>query len=115
MPTPAPLDVDRAHLMHPLHHPSAHAGTRLWVSGRGAIITDATGRDYIDGLSGLWNVNVGHGREELADAARQQMATLAYHSSYAGSSNEKAIALAEIVVIDGRLGARVVETLATPT
>jgi adenosylmethionine-8-amino-7-oxononanoate aminotransferase len=95
MPTPAPLDVDRAHLMHPLHHPSAHAGTRLWVSGRGAIITDATGRDYIDGLSGLWNVNVGHGREELADAARQQMATLAYHSSYAGSSNEKAIALAE--------------------
>jgi adenosylmethionine-8-amino-7-oxononanoate aminotransferase len=95
MPTPAPLDVDRAHLMHPLHHPSAFGGTRLWVSGKGAIITDSTGRDYIDGLSGLWNVNVGHGREELADAARQQMATLAYHSSYAGSSNEKAIALAE--------------------
>jgi adenosylmethionine-8-amino-7-oxononanoate aminotransferase len=95
MPTPAPLDVDRAHLMHPLHHPSAHTGTRLWVAGKGAIITDSTGRDYIDGLSGLWNVNVGHGREELADAAREQMATLAYHSSYAGSSNEKAIALAE--------------------
>ncbi len=95
MQTPAPLDVDRAHLMHPLHHPSAHAGTRLWVSGTGAVITDSTGRDYIDGLSGLWNVNVGHGRQELADAARQQMATLAYHSSYAGSSNEKAIALAE--------------------
>jgi adenosylmethionine-8-amino-7-oxononanoate aminotransferase len=95
MTTPAPLDLDRAHLIHPLHHPSAHAGTRLWVSGKGAIITDASGRDYIDGLSGLWNVNVGHGREELADAARQQMATLAYHSSYAGSSNEKAIALAE--------------------
>jgi putrescine aminotransferase len=89
------LDVDRAHLIHPLHHPSAHAGTRIWVSGRGAVITDATGREYIDGLSGLWNVNVGHGRQELADAARQQMATLAYHSTYAGSSNEKAIALAE--------------------
>jgi putrescine aminotransferase len=89
------LDVDRAHLLHPLHHPSAHAGTRIWVSGRGAVITDATGREYIDGLSGLWNVNVGHGRQELADAARQQMATLAYHSTYAGSSNEKAIALAE--------------------
>jgi putrescine aminotransferase len=95
MQRPAPLDVDRAHLIHPLHHPSAHPGTRLWVSGRGAVITDSTGRDYIDGLSGLWNVNVGHGRQELADAARQQMATLAYHSSYAGSSNEKAIALAE--------------------
>ena len=95
MHRPAPLDVDRAHLIHPLHHPSAHAATRLWVSGKGAIITDSTGREYIDGLSGLWNVNVGHGRQELADAARQQMATLAYHSTYAGSSNEKAIALAE--------------------
>jgi len=95
MQTPAPLDVDRAHLMHPLHHPSAHAGTRLWVSGTGAVITDSTGRDYIDGLSGLWNVNVGHGRQELAEAARQQMVTLAFHSSYAGGSNEKAIALAE--------------------
>jgi putrescine aminotransferase len=95
MQRPAPLDVDRAHLMHPLHHPSAHAGTRLWVSGTGAVITDSTGREYIDGLSGLWNVNVGHGRQELADAARQQMATLAFHSSYAGGSNGKAIALAE--------------------
>jgi putrescine aminotransferase len=95
MQTPAPLDVDRAHLIHPLHHPSAHSGTRLWVSGTGAVITDSTGRDYIDGLSGLWNVNVGHGRQELAEAARQQMATLAYHSTYAGSTNEKAIALAE--------------------
>ncbi|HEU4927149.1 MAG TPA: aspartate aminotransferase family protein [Vicinamibacterales bacterium] len=95
MDTPSPLDVDRAHLMHPLHHPSAHAGTRVWVSGRGAVITDSTGRDYIDGLSGLWNVNVGHGRQELADAARQQMVTLAFHSSYAGGSNERAIALAE--------------------
>ena len=81
--------------MHPLHHPSAYAGTRVWVSGKGAVITDSTGRDYIDGLSGLWNVNVGHGRQELADAARDQMATLAFHSSYAGGSNEKAIALAE--------------------
>ena len=95
MDTPSPLDVDRAHLIHPLHHPSAHAGTRVWVSGRGAVITDSTGRDYIDGLSGLWNVNVGHGRQELADAARQQMVTLAFHSSYAGGTNEQAIALAE--------------------
>jgi putrescine---pyruvate transaminase len=95
MDTPATLDVDRAHLIHSLHHPSAHAGTRLWVSGKGALITDSKGREYIDGLSGLWNVHVGHGRQELADAARQQMATLAYHSTYAGSTNEKAIALAE--------------------
>ncbi len=89
------IDVDRAHLLHPLHHPSAYGSTRIWVEGHGAIIKDASGREYIDGLAGLWNVNVGHGRRELADAARDQMATLAYHSSYAGSTNYPAIALAE--------------------
>jgi adenosylmethionine-8-amino-7-oxononanoate aminotransferase len=62
-----------------LHHPSAHSA----------------GREYIDGLAGLWNVNVGHGRKELADAAQQQMATLAFHSAYAGGTNEPAIRLAE--------------------
>ena len=63
MNTSARLDADRAHLLHPLHHPSANASTRIWVSGEGALIKDATGREYIDGLSGLWNVNVGHGRQ----------------------------------------------------
>jgi len=93
--TPSTLDSDRAHLLHPLHHPSAYASTRIWVSGDGALIKDANGREYIDGLSGLWNVNVGHGRRELADAAQRQMSTLAFHSSYAGGSNQPAIALAE--------------------
>src|SRR5688572_11622338 len=94
MNTPS-LDIDRAHLMHPLHHPSSYATARVWVSGRGAIIMDAAGRDYIDGLSGLWNVNVGHGRAELGDVAKQQMSTLAFHSAYAGGTNEPAIKLAE--------------------
>jgi putrescine aminotransferase len=95
MSIPASLDSDRAHLLHPLHHPSAYASARIWVSGDGALIKDADGREYIDGLSGLWNVNVGHGRRELADAAHRQMSTLAFHSAYAGGSNEPAIALAE--------------------
>ncbi len=90
-----PLATDQAHLMHPLHHPSAYAGTRVWVKGEGARITDATGREYLDGLSGLWNVNIGHGRRELADAAQKQMSTLAFHSAYAGGTNEQAIRLAE--------------------
>ena len=89
------LDTDRAHLMHPLHHPSSYNTARVWVSGRGAIITDAQGRDYLDGLSGLWNVNVGHGRAELGEVAKQQMSTLAFHSAYAGGSNEPAIKLAD--------------------
>jgi putrescine aminotransferase len=90
-----PLEADQAHLLHPLHHPSAYATTRVWVSGEGALIRDSNGREYIDGLSGLWNVNVGHGRRELAEAGSRQMSTLAFHSSYAGGSNEPAIALAE--------------------
>ncbi len=89
------LDTDRAHLMHPLHHPSSYATARVWVSGKGAIITDAAGREYLDGLSGLWNVNAGHGRSELGEVAKRQMSTLAFHSAYAGGSNEPAIALAE--------------------
>jgi putrescine aminotransferase len=96
MPTPRQdLDADRAHLIHPLHHPTTTAAPSVWVRGRGAVITDAEGRDYLDGLAGLWNVHVGHGREELAAAAHGQMSSLAYCSSYAGATNRPAIALAE--------------------
>src|SRR6188472_1738007 len=86
---------DREHLLHPLHHPTAYQHARIWVEGRGATIKDNDGRKYIDGLSGLWNVNVGHGRKELAEAARAQMSTLAFTSAYAGGTNERAIELAD--------------------
>ncbi len=92
-----PLATDQAHLMHPLHHPSAYPATRVWVKGQGARITDATGREYLDGLAGLWNVNIGHGRRELGEAALKQMSTLAFHSAYAGGTNEPAIRLAELM------------------
>src|SRR5947207_9673435 len=59
---------------------------------------DIGGHEYIDGLSGLWNVNVGHGRVELADAAAAQMKDLAFFSGYVGSSNIPAIRLAERLV-----------------
>lgn len=86
---------DQQHLIHPLHHPTAHRAPKIWVEGRGARIKDAEGREYIDGLAGLWNVNVGHGRRELAQAAYDQMCALAFHSAYAGGSNYPAIRLAE--------------------
>ena len=89
------IETDHAHLLHPLHHPSAHQRPKIWVEGKGTVIKDAEGREYIDGLAGLWNVNVGHGRRELAQAALEQMSTLAYSSAYAGSTNFPAIALAE--------------------
>ena len=67
----------------------------MWVRGQGAVLTDADGKEYIDGLAGLWNVALGHGRRELAEAAREQLETLAYASGYAGNSTMPAIELAE--------------------
>jgi adenosylmethionine-8-amino-7-oxononanoate aminotransferase len=64
------------------------------VRGSGATLTDASGREFLDGLSCLWNVNIGHGRRELAEAAAEQMATLAFSTNYVGSSNVPAIRLA---------------------
>jgi len=96
------LDVlvreDQEHLIHPLHHPQDHQHPLMMVEGRGAILKDAEGREYIDGLSCLWNVNAGHGRAELAQAAAEQMARLAFVSSYAGMSNIPAVHLAERLV-----------------
>jgi adenosylmethionine-8-amino-7-oxononanoate aminotransferase len=92
------LQADQRHLIHPLHHPKEHTAARIFVEGRGAILRTADGVDYIDGLSALWNVNAGHGRAELAEAAAAQMTKLAYASAYAGFSNEPAIRLAERIV-----------------
>jgi adenosylmethionine-8-amino-7-oxononanoate aminotransferase len=89
---------DQDHLIHPLHHPSDHLEPLVFVRGRGAVLTDISGREYIDGLAGLWNVNVGHGREELAQAAARQMTELAYYSGYTGFSNVPAIELASKLV-----------------
>jgi adenosylmethionine-8-amino-7-oxononanoate aminotransferase len=89
------LARDLASLIHPLHDPAAQRSGRVWVRGHGAMLVDADGTEYIDGLAGLWNVVLGHGRRELAEAAREQLETLAYASGYAGSSNVRAIDLAE--------------------
>jgi putrescine---pyruvate transaminase len=89
------VQSDLAHLIHPLYHPADHQEARIWVEGRGALMKDINGDEVIDGLGGLWNVNIGHGRRELAEAAMQQMSTLAYCSAYTGASNLPAIELAE--------------------
>ena len=92
------LEADRRFLVHPLHHPDDHREPLVVVEGRGAMLHDANGREYIDGLSGLWNVNVGHGRAELADAASAQMRRIAFASAYIGATNEPAVRLAEKIV-----------------
>jgi adenosylmethionine-8-amino-7-oxononanoate aminotransferase len=99
MPTAAELvRADREHLIHPLHHPVDSGNPIVYVRGRGATVQDIDGREYLDGLSGLWNVNVGHGRAELAEAAASQMKELAYCSGFVGSSNIPSIRLAERLV-----------------
>jgi adenosylmethionine-8-amino-7-oxononanoate aminotransferase len=91
----ARIAADQAHLIHPQHHPSEHLSPHIWERGKGIRISDAEGRTYIDGLSGMWNVNVGHGRRELIDAATRQLESLPFATSYAGASNLPVIALAE--------------------
>ena len=87
------LQQDRQHLLHPLHHPDDHVEPLVLVKGEGAVVWDAQGREFLDGLAGLWNTNVGHGRKELAEAGAAQMSTLAFSSGYIGSSNVPAIEL----------------------
>jgi putrescine---pyruvate transaminase len=95
-PTAAELiKSDQEHVIHPLHHPVDNAQTSIYVRGRGVTVQDLDGNEYLDGLSGLWNVNVGHGRAELAEAAAAQMKELAYVSGFVGSSNIPSITLAE--------------------
>ena len=92
------VNLDREHLIHSLHHPIDHAEPVIYVRGHGIMVEDANGKTYIDGLSGLWNVNAGHGRAELADAAADQMKQLAYCSGFVGSTNVPSIRLAERLV-----------------
>ncbi len=92
---------DHRHLIHPLHATTEHAEPLIFVRGRGAILTDDRGREYFDGLSSLWNVNIGHGRPELGAAAAAQMVVLGYANNYAGFSNPPAIQLAARLVQHG--------------
>jgi putrescine aminotransferase len=86
---------DQQHLIHPLYHPNDAKNPFVWVQGEGSTLRAADGREYIDGLAGLWNVTLGHGRKELAQAAARQMEQLAFTSAYTGHTNLPAVHLAE--------------------
>ncbi len=72
---------------HILMHASAYralaadSGKRILVEGKGCIVRDIDGNEFIDALAGLWLVNVGHGRAEIGEAMARQATTLAYASS----------------------------------
>ena len=90
-------ELDRTHWLHPQGDLGAPPGTipqLMFASGSGATLTDVEGREYVDGMASLWNVNVGYGRAELAEAAATQMRSLAFSSAYGGFSTKPTIELA---------------------
>jgi adenosylmethionine-8-amino-7-oxononanoate aminotransferase len=90
-------ELDRTHWLHPQGDLAAPIDTvpqLIMTGGHGATLTDVEGREYIDAMASLWNVNVGYGRHELADAAAEQMKALAFSSAYGGFGTEPAIKLA---------------------
>ena len=92
------IEADQHYLIHPLHHAKDNEQPLVVVRAKGELLIDADGKEYIDGLSCLWNVNIGHGRKELADAAAAQMTVLDFASAYSGATNPAAVRLAEKLV-----------------
>ena len=88
----------------PFLQPMAHARSAEWdapvmiVSGEGVHVTDADGRRLVDGVAGLWNVNLGHSCEPLRRAIREQLEILPYYSSFEGTSHPLAPRLAQKLV-----------------
>lgn len=91
------LEPDRQSLIHPQHHPCEYLDPQVWISGKGIYLTNYEKKTYIDGLSGMWNVYVGHNRKELIDAAIKQLKKLDFATAYAGSTNLPAIVLVQIL------------------
>jgi len=89
----AAYDID--HIIHPQFNRADHRDAVIYASGKGAVLTDIHGNNYIDGLSSLWNVAVGHGRTELAEAAAAQMSQLAFSNAYTGYANLPSTRLTE--------------------
>ena len=88
--------ADSAHYLHPAtdHKALAEIGARIIVRGDGIYVWDSEGNRILDAMSGLWCVNVGYGRRELADAAYRQLITLPFYNSFFNTSNLPAISLA---------------------
>ncbi|POO55395.1 aspartate aminotransferase family protein [Agrobacterium rosae] len=90
------IELDRAHLVHPVASYRGHEklGVRVLKSAKGATVTDMTGHQMIDGFAGLWCVNAGYGHESIVEAAAKQMRELPYATGYFSLGSEPAIRLA---------------------
>jgi putrescine aminotransferase len=96
MPTAELQALDAAHHMHPFSDNSALAkkGVRIMTQGKGVWLTDSEGHRILDGMAGLWCVNIGYGRTSMGDVAKAQMDQLAYYNTFFQTSHVPAIALA---------------------
>jgi len=93
---------DRGALFHPSTAMGAHARgespTRIIETGKGVYVTDRDGKRSLDAFAGLYCVNVGYGRSEIADAIAAQARQLAYYHAYVGHGSEAAIKLAHMIM-----------------
>ncbi|MBT3266973.1 aminotransferase class III-fold pyridoxal phosphate-dependent enzyme [Candidatus Poribacteria bacterium] len=91
------VSMDREHVWHPMtqHTTLQRRDIGVMREAKGAMITDGDGREYLDAYAGLWNVNVGYGRDEIADAVSEQIRTLPYYPHT--RANEPAARLAEML------------------
>lgn len=90
-------ELDKKHFLHPtssIKQQQAEGPAKIFEKGEGIYLYDLKGDKFIDGLSGLWNVNIGHGREEIGEVAKEQISKLAFTSAFATYSHEPAIRLA---------------------
>lgn len=91
------IDLDKKHFIHPtssLKQQHESGAPFIFTEGKGVYLTDISGKKVLEGMSSLWNVNIGYGRKELAEAASEQMEKLAFTNSFSSLSNEPAIRLA---------------------
>jgi putrescine aminotransferase len=95
LPTQELQAIDAAHHIHPFTDGAelAAKGARVITKAKGVFLTDSEGNEILDGMSGLWCVNIGYGREELAKVAAQQMTQLPYYNTFFQTTHVPAIAL----------------------
>lgn len=94
--TAAIQKIDSAHYLHPFtdFQDLASKGARVMVRGDGVYLWDSQGKKIVDGMSGLWCVNVGYGRTSISQAVYKQMETLPFYNSFFGTTNVPAAQLA---------------------
>ena len=93
----SPASRDVANLLHPFTNLAAHptTGPHILSRGQGVYVYDDSGKEYIEGLAGLWCAALGFGEAELVKAAVRQLERLPYYHAFAGKSYDPAIDLAE--------------------